>query len=59
MPKNPARTLERLRAELAATDEPLERQALRRRIAELAHKLAAAEYREKSAAVRRELVGAY
>lgn len=57
--KDPARTLARLRAELAACDEPLERQALKRRIAELVHKLAAAEYRNKSAAVRRELVGAY
>ena len=57
--KDPARRLATLRAELAACDEPLERQALRRRIKELAHKLAVAEFRRKSAAVRRELVGAY
>lgn len=57
--KDPARRLATLRAELAACDEPLERQALKRRVKDLAHKLAAAEYQRKAAAVRRELVGAY
>lgn len=59
MPKDPARRLATLRAKLAATDEPLERQALQRQIGDLAHKLAVAQSRDRIAAARRELAGAY
>jgi hypothetical protein len=57
--KDPARTLKILRAQLASTDEPLERTELRRRIGDLQHKLAMAEYKRKAGPVARDLAGAY
>jgi hypothetical protein len=57
--KDSARSLKLLQARLLTTDEPLERQALKRRIGDIAHKLAAAEYRRKAGPLARELAGAY
>lgn len=48
-----------LRAKLAAERNPLEQQALRRRIREVSAQLARAEFEDKAGPLRREMHGAY
>jgi hypothetical protein len=60
MPKHPAAAvLATLRKQLSETTEPLERDAIKTKIRDVAHIVAKHEYRAKSAALLRNMAGAY